>query len=192
MALFAQKGVSRTTIQEIADSVSIGKGTIYEYFNSKEEILVASFHYMQEEAESYLDKELQEDVQDPVELLKGFFEGFIRYLESIPDNVTKILLIFWAEAILQDPRADPADIYPALDLRAMYENYIHLISTIIESGIRQQYFHEHTDPAKVASALVGAADGLMLQWVLFKDRVDIRAIIDEFLEVVLYGIRRQD
>ena len=37
--IFSQKGYFQTTISEIAKEAGIGKGTIYEYFKSKEEII---------------------------------------------------------------------------------------------------------------------------------------------------------
>ena len=39
--LFAGKGFNNTTLDEIAASSEFGKGTIYNYFNSKEEIYSA-------------------------------------------------------------------------------------------------------------------------------------------------------
>ena len=38
LSIFAEKGLRSTTVAEIADKVDIGKGTIYLYFCSKEEI----------------------------------------------------------------------------------------------------------------------------------------------------------
>lgn len=38
---FRQFGFVKTTVQEIASRAQVGKGTIYSYFNSKEEILIA-------------------------------------------------------------------------------------------------------------------------------------------------------
>lgn len=39
--LFSEKGFDKTTIQEIADSIGIGKGTIYLDFKNKDEIYIA-------------------------------------------------------------------------------------------------------------------------------------------------------
>ena len=38
--LFLQKGYANTKIIEIANSAKIGKGTVYEYFKSKDQILL--------------------------------------------------------------------------------------------------------------------------------------------------------
>ncbi|MEH6941704.1 TetR/AcrR family transcriptional regulator [Bacillus sp. JJ722] len=45
MKLFAQKGFSSTSIQEIANDAGISKGSFYLYFKSKEALLVAIFKY---------------------------------------------------------------------------------------------------------------------------------------------------
>ena len=39
--LFSQKGFQKTSIDEIAKSVGVAKGTIYLYFKNKEEIIFA-------------------------------------------------------------------------------------------------------------------------------------------------------
>jgi len=188
MALFAQKGVYRTTIQEIADQAGIGKGTIYEYFNSKEEILSTSFQYMQEEAEAFLENELYRDENDPVQLLSSFFTSFIKYFESIPENVTEILMVYWAEAILEAPGTNPDDVYTGIDFRSMYDQYIKMLDEILVNGQQKNVFRPDLKTKQMASAIVGTIDGLMLQQVLFKDRVDFRAVVQELLNSILNGI----
>src|SRR5271169_1236970 len=46
LQLFAQKGYSETTVEDITNSADVGKGTFFNYFPSKEHIL-ASFGRMQ-------------------------------------------------------------------------------------------------------------------------------------------------
>lgn len=45
MKLFAQKGYHATSMQEIAEQSGMAKGSIYNYFKSKEEIAVSIFRY---------------------------------------------------------------------------------------------------------------------------------------------------
>ena len=47
LKVFAEKGLSNSTIKEIAETAGIGKGTIYEYFKDKNEIIHNSFFYFQ-------------------------------------------------------------------------------------------------------------------------------------------------
>jgi TetR/AcrR family fatty acid metabolism transcriptional regulator len=41
--MFSRKGYVETTVSEIAEGVGLGKGTIYDYFNSKLEILIETY-----------------------------------------------------------------------------------------------------------------------------------------------------
>ena len=41
--LFAEKGIEAASISEVAKAAGIGKGTVYEYFASKEELIVSAF-----------------------------------------------------------------------------------------------------------------------------------------------------
>lgn len=43
MKIFSKSGFSKSSIQEIAAEAEIGKGTIYEYFKSKDELFIAAY-----------------------------------------------------------------------------------------------------------------------------------------------------
>ncbi|MEJ2190411.1 MAG: helix-turn-helix domain containing protein [Acidobacteriota bacterium] len=44
--VFAEGGFTNTRVADIADRAGIGKGTVYEYFASKEELLFAVFEWI--------------------------------------------------------------------------------------------------------------------------------------------------
>ena len=46
ISVFAKKGTAKTKTADIAEAAQIGKGTIYEYFQSKDEIIMAAFYYV--------------------------------------------------------------------------------------------------------------------------------------------------
>ncbi|MDR1194577.1 MAG: TetR/AcrR family transcriptional regulator [Peptococcaceae bacterium] len=46
---FSGKGFHETKIEEVAVAAGVGKGTVYEYFRSKEELLVAAAKYQMDE-----------------------------------------------------------------------------------------------------------------------------------------------
>ena len=48
VTLFAEKGYHATSVQEIAESCGIAKGSFYNYFRSKEELLVSVFKHFYE------------------------------------------------------------------------------------------------------------------------------------------------
>lgn len=54
LKLFAAKGYHSTSIQEIVEKCEIAKGSFYNYFKSKEELLISIFKYFHETAKSSL------------------------------------------------------------------------------------------------------------------------------------------
>lgn len=59
-ALFIEKGYVNITISEIAKVANIGKGTVYEYFTNKEEIVFELMACLQEEYDPKLQQKLQQ------------------------------------------------------------------------------------------------------------------------------------
>lgn len=60
--LFIEKGYVNITISEIAKVAGIGKGTIYEYFSNKEDIIFELMACLQEEYDPKLKKHLQKEI----------------------------------------------------------------------------------------------------------------------------------
>jgi AcrR family transcriptional regulator len=57
--LFLEKGIGELTIAELARAAGIGKGTIYEYFENKEDIVFEIIEIFMEEFEASLETTLQ-------------------------------------------------------------------------------------------------------------------------------------
>lgn len=86
MKLFAQKGFSSTSIQEIANDAGISKGSFYLYFKSKEALLVDIFEYFfhkfNEELEQIKKKQLQPR-ETFIEEIVTQFNSFLEHKDFI-------------------------------------------------------------------------------------------------------------
>lgn len=71
--VFLSNGFSKTNMQDIADKAGIGKGTIYEYFKSKDDLFVQSLKY---DIQSF-------NVRANEEILKeeSFFNKLTKFIE---------------------------------------------------------------------------------------------------------------
>ncbi|MBS1271747.1 MAG: HTH-type transcriptional regulator MtrR [Candidatus Marinimicrobia bacterium] len=191
MELYSQKGVARTTIQEIAEQAGIGKGTVYEYFDRKEDILAYMFDSIQEESEAIIAEQLTPSMNAEKKLV-AYITGIMSFFDRYPADITEILLVFWAEGILNSPR-NPADASTqSFDLRSMYEEYNQIVAQILDEGKQDGLFRQSLDSEAIAPAIIGALDGLMLQWVLLKDQIDFHDGVNNLLTVVLDGIREHE
>ncbi|MBT2709953.1 TetR/AcrR family transcriptional regulator [Bacillus sp. ISL-47] len=81
--LFAEKGYSHTSMQEIAEGVGISKGSLYSFFTSKEDLIISIYeHYQQLVFERVFIIGLDADLPPREKLEKQFevqFEGILHY-----------------------------------------------------------------------------------------------------------------
>lgn len=75
--LFAQKGFSSTSIQEIAISSGISKGAFYLHFKSKEALLLAILNYYFEQLKDEI-LNYEDDDTEPKEVFLKQLNGFLR------------------------------------------------------------------------------------------------------------------
>jgi len=73
--LFVRKGIRDLTISEVAKSAGIGKGTIYEYFKNKEEIVFEIVSILMQEHSEKLLSEI-EQIECTKDKIKKFSELF--------------------------------------------------------------------------------------------------------------------
>lgn len=72
--LFAQQGVQRTSLQEIADKLGITKPALYYHFASREDLVRSIVQPLIDDGEAFLREQEARDSIDPRALLEGFFE----------------------------------------------------------------------------------------------------------------------
>ena len=94
MRVFARKGVVKTKMIDIATEAGIGKGTIYEYFRSKDAIFVSAFTYFFETMQAELKQALASE-HNPVRQLQILAESTGELVGPIFQKV-----IFWLPILL--------------------------------------------------------------------------------------------
>ena len=84
--LFAQKGYSSTSIQEIATESGISKGAFYLYFKSKDALLVSIFTYYSDQLHKQINQRRNKDLPPREEFTKqliGLFSVLLEHKEFI-------------------------------------------------------------------------------------------------------------
>jgi AcrR family transcriptional regulator len=81
--LFAQQGVQRTSLQEIADKLGITKPALYYHFASREDLVRSIVQPLIDDGEKFLREQEARGSIEPRELLEGFFEFHYRHKQEI-------------------------------------------------------------------------------------------------------------
>ena len=182
ITVFARNGVDRTKMADIAVEAAIGKGTIYEYFRSKEELFGAAFDFFQIEFSNQLAEQLDR-VQDPVQKLILIFEmGYTVFVDEYRD-FSELMMEFWAEGV----RKKDKDLIKWIDLNKTYAGFRQLFIRLLQEGIALGRIRP-VDVQTAASALIALLDGLFIQWIVDRHAVDLRKTYQQAIRYFLDGI----
>jgi len=179
--VFSQKGYAGASVADIAARADVGKGTIYEYFDSKEDLFFAVF--------DWYSKKTAEAATVGISVLgasaAGRLEALNNSLMSLWDEIKDVFVLvmeFWAASSSSNMR----ERFQAA-FKQLYQDYRRIVSDLIVDGISRGEFRGDVDPEAIAAALVGTWDALFLQaW--FDDCFDPAATAKDFLDTVLRGL----
>ncbi len=91
--LFAEKGVQRTSLQDIANRLGITKPALYYHFSSREDLVRSILTPLIEDGERFIavqEKRTGADRAGPRELLEGYFDFHFRHRADLVLAVTEL------------------------------------------------------------------------------------------------------
>ena len=81
--LFAQQGVQRTSLQDIADRLGITKAALYYHFASREELVRSILVPLIDEGEQFVTDQENSGYTNARQLLEGYFDFHYRHREDL-------------------------------------------------------------------------------------------------------------
>ena len=182
MEVIAAKGFSQTKMSDIAKNANIGKGTIYEYFKSKDEILVFSFKHYMEQMENITFEKLK-TISYPTEKIRAICTAFIDFFNTTSSDYFEIITEFWAESI----RNHDSERNQLISFKDIYEEYRTVIGDVINDG-KKIGIYKDIDSRTAASLLLGTIDGIYFQWLMDRNSIDLEKAIDLMVSIFIDGI----
>ena len=176
--VLAKRGFQATTIQDIADAAGLGKGTVYHYFKTKEEILsVVSEEIFHEMERSFGAALLR--IDKPMEKLSALIEEALHVTEDVEH-----LFIVYTELWLMNIREDKYNDYMSF-IKNLHNDLKNLTARMIDEGKKQGLWEKDTDSDALAAYLVASFDGVVVHYMMDKGNFDIRRVTKEFIRFVL-------
>jgi TetR/AcrR family fatty acid metabolism transcriptional regulator len=176
--VFARKGFYKAKISEIASEAQVADGTIYIYFENKDDILICLF---EEQMKAVLDNmviQISEE-DDPVKKLEKFALTHLQLVEQ-NKNMAEIIQVEVRQSskFMKEYRNDP------------FVQYLELIADIIRQGQKEGLFRKGIIPGVAKRAFFGALDEMSRFWVLSSRRqYDIKTAAKQISEYFLVGIK---
>lgn len=96
--LFARRGFGGTDLQDVADVLKVGKGTIYRYFPSKSALFQAAVDRVMIDVRAGIDAAMLES-EDPLDRIGLAIRAYLRYFNDHPESVE---LLIQERAVFRD------------------------------------------------------------------------------------------
>ena len=181
--VFAKKGFAGTVMADIAVQAGLGKGTLYEYFKSKDQLFFAVFKWFTAETSRAVQVNASVLGAPASQKLLAINDSLMNSWGNIKGQFT-LFMEFWAASSY----SRKADDYKAA-FNYIYSEYRRMAASVLREGIDRGEFSEAIDVDSVAAALVGTWDALFLQaW--YDESFNLIETSRNFLAVVLAGLSR--
>ena len=182
LQVIKSKGFAEATVEEIATIAKIGKGTVYEYFSSKEEIvqkLVSDFFSEQENRF----KEFSFQSSDPEKAIKAFLQESFFDIETLSD-IIPIHFEFWSSG-----KGKALGLNKSMSER--FERMAVRLNQFLREGKKQNVFIESLDTKNLATVIISSIDGLILYHALFKPRKEMfQKKVNELEKMIIGYVRK--
>ena len=171
-AFFAKKGYASTRVAEIAERAGVGKGTVYEYFSSKEELLFAVFESINADISSRMNDALAAGGSSEEQLQNLLRLGAEVISEQV--DLQPVILDFWAAS-----RGKDFEETYRRAVVASYSFFRNLVSDFIREEQNRGEFKTLVDVEALAAVVVATVDGLGIQ-LSFDRSIDPHRITEAF------------
>lgn len=160
MSVLSQKGYHATKMADIATAAGIGKGTIYEYFRTKEELPKALLEILFSDFAEKL-KELETNPIDCIEAILSGIRFSFADLELYADFMPVIFELLGAK-----------ELNHSIGLTETMNDWFESLSLFffhwLEKGQEQGQIDSSINSKAFARMIVSAVDGIVLHYCLFR------------------------
>jgi AcrR family transcriptional regulator len=172
--VFARRGYHATGIAELCIANDLGKGALYHYIGSKEELLAAIHDRVMDEVMSSADR-VDKAGGSPPEQLAMLGDELLDIIARYPDHVWVFLHEFPA---LTGERAE--------QFRVRRRDYERRVEAVLRAGVDSGEFRE-IDPRLTALAWLGMHNYTYL-WLKASGPLSARDVSDSFADIFIRGI----
>jgi len=159
--VFAKQGLEKGKIADIAQVAGIGKGTVYEYFKSKDEIFKAIEEMFIFQSIEQL-KTLSESNKTPTDKLEEILQYSINMHLEMGDAAL-IIAELWAQHGRGQLHGHKESVFAD-----MYNDFFDILLKVLSDGVKTGEFRAMNKEG-IAALFLAFIDGIIWQSVIFKE-----------------------
>jgi len=172
--LFAKQGFAETTVEDITNAADVGKGTFFNYFPSKDHILLA-FAEMQLEQLRLAVEEARHARAPLLEFVRSLLVRMTAEPARNPDLIRGILLAFLGNSEVRQV------------MRDLHAHVLDLHTQMVQIGQERGEVRRDLPAAEIALVFRQAIFGTLLIWSLYGDD-SLEKRLDSAFEIIWSGL----
>jgi TetR/AcrR family fatty acid metabolism transcriptional regulator len=175
--VFAKDGYHEAKISKIAELANVATGSVYLYFDSKEDLLLKIFSDLWIKLISLVRTINERDDFSSTEKL----EGFIDTVFDVFTANSKLALLFVKEQphFLQEKDNK---------LNILYDNFLEIGEKILDDGVNNNSFNKNLDKKITKNFIYGGVRHLLHLWALSPDKYPLNKVRQDIKYIVKKGI----
>lgn len=174
--LFARRGFFNAQVADVAREAGVAAGTVYLYFQSKDDLLISIFERtMHEGLEA--GRQALAGVSDPVERLRRLA---LVHLERLGQD-RDLAVVFQVE-LRQSTK------FMERFSSSLLQDYLHAIRDAVADAQTAGRFRREVSPTFAAKVLYGALDEMATNWILSRRRYALAAQANEVVDLFVNGM----
>lgn len=177
--VIAEHGYHNAQVAKIAREAKVADGTIYLYFENKDDVLISLFTEKMGKFVSEA-KQVLKQIDSPIEQLREI----IRLHFEILEQDYKLAIVTQIELRQANPKIRKR-------INAVLKKYLDVIDRVIEEGIKQGMFRPDVDVRNVRKMIFGTIDETVSSWIMDDRKYSLVEQADEIHRLFLYGIKQE-
>lgn len=167
---FARKGFHQTTMRDIYEEANLSPGAVYHYFDSKDEIIQASFDFDYLRSRDLFSAAIASD--DPLGALEELLDFLLHGLKGAATlGAARVNVQGWGEALV-NPRLGETR-------RQVIDFYVDATAQVIRKAQEAGQIDPSLDPRSMSQLLLSVYYGLELQLAL-----DLELDVDQYAAAI--------
>jgi AcrR family transcriptional regulator len=178
LKVFRELGYPRTRMADIAKAAGIGKGTVYEYFKNKADILRFAFEQYFNTFKEGAFQSMQEKINSADRMI-ALVDFALRHVDEWEDHCAVYVDYFGVA------RTDEQEWF---SLAGINDQIKHILEDLIREGQAFREMDTHSNPEVVAELLLALFDGIIFHRIFVGQDSDRDSIRNSAIRLVTRGL----
>ena len=176
--VFARDGFHKAMISRIADEAGVGTGSVYLYFEGKEDILQHLLSGLWERLHQMFERVVNDDGLDPGEKIEALIDGVFFIFERDPSLAQ--IFVHEQPRLVRDGTGG---------FMAFYEEFLAMGAGVFKEGIDSGSFKPSLDPSVFTYVVLGALRQLLNQWARAPRDLPLETLQVQLKGIIMGGVR---